>query len=53
MTITELSSSAAPLLAKLRTAYWLTTQQYKQIEGLISQNKIEAAEEKFNEWKPE
>ena len=53
MTIKALSPKAAPLLAELREAAWLNYEQYRQITDLIAQDKIEAAEEKFNEWKPE
>jgi hypothetical protein len=52
MTIKVLSPEAAPLLAELRTADWLTTQQYKQIENLIAQDKIDLARSLFNDWKP-
>jgi len=53
MTITELSPSAAPLLAELREAYWLSIPQYKQIENLLAQDKIEQAAELLKKFKYE
>jgi hypothetical protein len=52
MTIKVLSPEAAPLLDELRTADWLTTQQYKQIENLIARNEIDLARNLFNDWRP-
>ena len=52
MTITEISNAAAPLLAELREAYWLSIPQYKQIENLIARNEIEQAADLFRAWRP-